>query len=195
VGNNDEDDSKDGGCGKRWWEQWCDVAVFEPWLPNLIITNNYTSNLIKNTNFLRFCFGWFQESILFHDFPFYSGNEPILGCIPPEWKIPIWQDPLPNLIPPEFQNSPGFWGEYVGDSKDLNTLYKMPYLESCHLEMHCEWGHLQHMWSKSPFDQKLHQQRKETLSLMQIWWPCQLELALSDFPQTMWRTWQKNTRK
>jgi hypothetical protein len=21
VGNNDEDDSKDGGCGKRWWEQ------------------------------------------------------------------------------------------------------------------------------------------------------------------------------
>jgi hypothetical protein len=27
-----------GGSGKRWWEEMCNVAAFEPWLPDLGIT-------------------------------------------------------------------------------------------------------------------------------------------------------------
>jgi hypothetical protein len=60
------------------------VAAFEPRLPDLVINNNYISNLTKNTNSLGFRSGRFRESIPFGDSCHHSGNEPIPGCIPPE---------------------------------------------------------------------------------------------------------------
>ena len=60
------------------------MAAFEPRLPDLVINNNYISNLTKNTNSLGFRSGRFRESIPFGDSCHHSGNEPIPGCIPPE---------------------------------------------------------------------------------------------------------------
>jgi hypothetical protein len=87
------------------------VAAFEPRLPDLVIIINYISNLTKNiqipSDSVPVDSGNQFRSVIPVSIPGMSQFRAAFPRNALEWKIPIWQTPLPNLIPPEFPESPG----------------------------------------------------------------------------------------
>ena len=108
-----------GRCG-TWWAlvqlvTWCggillewDMVFLLCWcvLWSLRATGDFCS--VEFREFIPS--GWFQEA-------FWQNSNSVQNSVGIIWSIS--QAPLPNLIPPEFWELPGFQPESVEDNKDL----------------------------------------------------------------------------